>query len=70
MDYKYTKPEKLSFEKFTEEFIPDFDQVDEVSKQKALTYNVWAYGGGICHPSDGISPWGATYTTSTPCSPT
>jgi hypothetical protein len=68
MEYKYTKPEKISFEQFTEEFIPDFDQVDEAAKQKALTYNVWAYG--ICHPFNGLSPWGATYTTSTPCIPT
>lgn len=48
MVYKYKKPEKVSFQEFTKEFIPAFDQADEVAKQKALTLNVWAYG--ICVP--------------------
>ena len=69
MEYKYTKPEKLSFQKFTEYFIPAFDLVDETARQKALSINVWAYG--ICNPTNGTSPWGATYTTPSPtCIPT
>ena len=70
MEYKYKKPEKMNFQEFTEDFIPAFDQVDEVARQKALSINIWAYGG-ICNPTNGTSPWGAVYETPSPtCNPT
>lgn len=69
MEYKYKKPEKMNFQEFTEDFIPAFDQVDEVARQKGLSINIWAYG--ICNPSNGTSPWGAVYETPNPtCIPT
>jgi hypothetical protein len=39
--YKFINPEVISMDKFVEEFIPEFSELDEASRQKSLQVYSW-----------------------------